>query len=176
MKPVKPGSRRRKIILYYTLAVVLPGIVLGYLAYRGIRNDQALREKENRRRLEMNSQAFFNEIDTSFVQFMNEQTADPILSGAGKSDPSVLVFFVKDSSGSKKLITHQLLYLPAELLTIEPEQPGLSSSLKEGSRLEFVERKYAEALRFYQGYNPQNDESGRKNPGHWLLLPGCITK
>ena len=151
MKPVKPGSRRRKIILYYTLAVVLPGIVLGYLAYRGIRNDQALREKENLKRLEMTSQVFFNEIDTSFVQFINKQTADPILSDAGKSDPSVLVFFVKDSSGSIKLITHQLLYLPAGLLTIEPQQPGLSSSLKEGSRLEFVERKYTEALRFYQG-------------------------
>lgn len=151
MKSNKPVSRRKKIILYYTLAVVLPGILLGYLAYRGIRNDQALREKENLRRLEMNSQAFFNEIDTSFVEFINKQTADPMLSGAGKCDPSVLVFFVKDSSGSKKLITHQLLYLPAELLIIEPQQPGLSSSLEEGSRLEFVERKYADALRFYQG-------------------------
>lgn len=150
MKATNPGSRRRKIILYYTLAVVLPGIVLGFLAYRGIRNDQALREKENLRRLEMNSQDFFSEIDSSFVQFIKEQTTDSILAGKGKSDPSVLVLFVKDSNGSKKLITHQLLYLPAELLTIESEQPGLSSILKEGSRLEFVERKYAEALRFYQ--------------------------
>ncbi len=150
MKSTKPGSRRKKIILYYTLAVVLPGILLGYFAYRGIRNDQALREKENMRRLEINSQAFFSEIDSGFVQFLNKQTANIILPGAGKSDPSVLLFFVKDSSSSKKLITHQLLYLPAGLLTNEPEQPGLSSNLKEGSRLEFVERKYAEALRFYQ--------------------------
>jgi len=150
MKSTKPGSRRKKIILYYTLAVVLPVIVLGYFAYRGIRNDQALREKENMRRLEISSQAFFSEIDSSFVKFMYELTNDSIFSGAGKVDPSVLLFFVKDSSGSKKLIAHQLLYLPAGLLTIEPEQPGLSSSLKEGSRLEFVERKYAQGLRFYQ--------------------------
>ena len=162
MKSTKPGSRRKKIILYYTLAVVLPGIVLGYLAYRGIRNDQALREKENMRRLEMNSQAFFSEIDSGFVQFLNKQTSATILPGAGKSDPSVLLFFVKDSSGSKKIIKHQLLYLPAELLTIEPEQPGLSSSLKEGSRLEFVERKYAEALRFYQEITLRTTNSEEK--------------
>jgi len=150
MKPTKPGSRRNKIILYYTLAVVLPGIVLGYLAYRGIRNDQALREKENLRRLEISSQAFFNEIDSSFVQVIDKQTSDSILSGSGQSDPSLLALFVKDSSGSKKLIVHQLLYLPSELLTIEPQLSGSFASQKEGLRLEFVERRYPEALRFYQ--------------------------
>jgi hypothetical protein len=80
MKPTNPGSRRQKIILYYTLAVVLPGIFLDYMAYRGIRNDQALREKESRRKLETDNQAFFAAIDSCFVQFMNEQTADSMLS------------------------------------------------------------------------------------------------
>ena len=130
MKPSKPGSRRRKIIVYYTLAVVLPGIVLGYFAYRGIRNDQALREKENMRRLEISSQAFFSEIDSSFVKFMYELTDDSIFSAAGKSDPSVLVLFVRDSSGSKKLITHQLLYLPSELLAIKPHLSDSPASMK----------------------------------------------
>jgi signal transduction histidine kinase len=150
MKPTNPGSRRRRIILYYTLAVVLPGIVLGFLAYRGILNDQALREKENRRRLEMNSQDFFNEIDSSFVQFIKEQTTDSILAGKGKSDPSVLVLFIRDSSGLKKLITHQLLYLPAEMLIVGPDQLLQSVRLKEGQRLEFVERRFSDALKFYQ--------------------------
>lgn len=149
MKATNPGSRRRKIILYYTLAVVLPGIVLGYLAYRGIRNDQALREKENLRRLEMNSRAFFNEIDTSFVQFINKQTADSMLSGAGQGDPSLLALYVKDSIGLKKLITHQLLYLPAELLTIKPEQLNPPSIMQEGRRLEFIGQRYRDALSFY---------------------------
>ena len=102
MKPANPGSRRQKIILYYALAVVLPGILLGYMAYRGIRNDQALREKESRRKLEMNSQDFFTAIDSSFVQFMNEQTTDSMLSGSRQDDPSLLALFVKDSSRFKK--------------------------------------------------------------------------
>lgn len=150
MKSTKPGSRRKKIILYYALAVVLPGVVLGFLAYRGIRNDQALREKENLRRLEMNSQDFFSEIDSSFVQFIKEQTTDSILAGKGKNDPSVLALFVENASGSKKLINHQLLYLPSELLTPEPEKLMQSVDLREGQRLEFMERRFSDALKFYQ--------------------------
>jgi signal transduction histidine kinase len=150
MKPTNPGSRRQKIILYYTLAVVLPGIFLGYMAYRGIRNDQALREKESWKRLEMNSQVFFTAIDSSFVKFMNEHTADSILFGSQHIDPYLLALFVKDTRGSKKLITHQLLYLPAELITVQPEQLSPSINLKKGLRLEYIEHRFPEALRFYQ--------------------------
>ncbi len=139
MKPTNPGSRRKKIILYYTLAVVLPGIILGYMAYRGIHNDQALREKESRRNLEMESQAFFAAIDSSFVQFIPK-----------KDDPSLLAMFVKDTGGTKKLITHKLLYLPAELLTAQPEQLSPPANIEEGLRLEFIDRRFSEALRFYQ--------------------------
>jgi len=120
------------------------------MAYRGIRNDQALREKESRKRLEMNSQFFFAAIDSSLVQFMNEKTADSMLYRSPKGDPSLLALFVKDSSGSKKLLTHQLLYLPAELISGQPVQLSPPSNLKEGLRLEFIERKFSEALRFYQ--------------------------
>jgi signal transduction histidine kinase len=150
MKPTKPGSRRQKIILYYTLAVVLPGIILGYMAYRGIRNDQALREKESRKKLEMNSLTYFNAIDSSLVQFMNEQTTDSLLSGSIEGDPSLLALFVKDTSGSKKLITHKLLYLPAELLPVQPEQLSPPTNLKKGLRLEFIGNRFSEALRFYK--------------------------
>jgi len=160
MKLTNPGSRRQKIILYYGLAVVLPGIILGYMAFRGIHNDQALREKESLKRLEINSQTFFTAIDSSFVQFMNEQTADSMLFRFKKGDPSLLALFVKDTSGSKKLITHQLLYLPAELLTVEPEQLSPPANLKEGLRLEFIGRRFSEALRFYQDktLKPTNPE------------------
>jgi two-component system phosphate regulon sensor histidine kinase PhoR len=150
MKATNPGSRRRKIILYYTLAVVLPGIVLGYMAYRGIRNDQALREKENRKKLEMNSQDFFTAIDSGFVQFLNEQTSDSMLYGFRQYDPALLALFVKDTSGSQKLITHQLLYLPADFLTNQTEQLNQPVNMKEGLRLEFNERMFSDALRFYQ--------------------------
>lgn len=150
MKPTNPGSRRLRIILYYILAVVLPGILLGYMAYRGIRNDQAFREKENMRKLEVNSQTYFSEIDSGLVKFMIEQTADSMLSHSKPDDSLILVFYVKDANGSKRLITHQLLYLPAEIQTVRQKLPGLPASMEEVQRLEFTERKYQEALRFYQ--------------------------
>lgn len=149
-KPYKPGSRRKKIILYYILAVVLPGIILGYLAYRGIRNDQALRGKESLKKLEMTSGAFFNAIDSSFHLLMNEQKTSSPLYNSGKHDPSLLAFIVKDIGGSAKLISHQLLYLTTELMTVQPEKPNLQANLKEGLRLEYIERRYPEAIRFYQ--------------------------
>jgi len=150
MKPTDSGLRRQKIILYYTLAVVLPGIILGYMAYRGIRNDQALREKERGRRLEMISQAFFAAVDSSFIPFIKEHITDSVLPKSRKDDPSLLAFFVNDTSGSKKLIAHQLLYLPAELISVRYKEYSRPINLKVGSRMEFIEKRYPEALRFYQ--------------------------
>jgi signal transduction histidine kinase len=150
MRPTNPGSRRQKIILYYTLAVVLPGIFLGYMAYRGIRNDQALREKESRRRLEMNSQTFFSAVDSTLVQFIDEKASGSIQPYSKKSDPSLLTLFVKDPGGSKKLIIHQLLYLPDDLLALESGQLRRAANLNPGLRLEFIERRFPEAVRFYQ--------------------------
>ena len=153
MKPTNPGSRRRKIILYYTLAVVLPGIILGYMAYRGIRNDQALREKESRRNLEMESQAFFTAIDSSLVQFIPQ-----------KDDPSLLAMFVKDTGGIKKLLNHKLLYLPAELLTAQPEQLNPPVNMEEGLRLEFIDGRFSEAIRFYQNKILKTTNQAEKIP------------
>jgi signal transduction histidine kinase len=161
MKSANPGSRRKKIILYYILAVVLPGIILGYMAYRGIRNDQALREKENRRRLEMDNQDFFTAVDSSLIQFMDEQTSDS-MPLSGKYDPSLLAFFVQDPSGVKKLITHQLLYLPAEMLSHENVQFNSPVDVSKGFRLEFSEKRFSEALKFYQDKILKTDNPAEK--------------
>ena len=150
MKPVNPGFRRQKIIMYYTLAVVLPGIILAYMAYRGIRNDQALREKESLKKLEANSLAFFTEIDAGFVRIMAGFTTDKTRSYSLQGDPSMLALYVTDATGSRKLISDQLLYLPTELISLQPEQPASSAGLNEGMRLEFAERNFTKALRFYQ--------------------------
>ncbi|MCX6224053.1 MAG: tetratricopeptide repeat protein, partial [Bacteroidia bacterium] len=162
MKPVNPGSHRKKVILYYTLAVVLPGMILGYMAYRGIRNDQALRERESRRRLETDSQAFFAVIDASLADYMNEQAPDSLIAKSGPGDPSLLALFVRDSSGSKKLINHKLIYLPQELMSLQPLQKSPPAGLEEGLRLEFIEQKYPEALRFYQDKNLKTDNPAEK--------------
>ncbi len=40
------GDARRRTVLLFLLGIGLPSILLGYLAFRGIRNDQALLERE----------------------------------------------------------------------------------------------------------------------------------
>jgi len=72
------------------------------------------------------------------------------LIGSWKTDPSTLVLFVGEATGSKKLIYHQLLYVPANLVAHKPDQIYPSTSLKEGQRLEFAEQRLSDALRFYQ--------------------------
>ena len=42
----KLSSKRQKIILLFLFGIGCPSLILGYLAFRGIRNDQALLEKE----------------------------------------------------------------------------------------------------------------------------------
>lgn len=65
---------------------------------------------------------------------MNEYIADSTAFKSKKDDPSLLAWFVKNTSGSKKLIIHQLLYLPAELLSGQPVQLSPPSDLEEGLR------------------------------------------
>ena len=43
--------KRKQIILYYALAIFLPCLVLGILAFRGIKNDQAMVEREQMRKM-----------------------------------------------------------------------------------------------------------------------------
>ncbi|MBN2761689.1 MAG: GHKL domain-containing protein [Bacteroidales bacterium] len=150
MKSGKPILRRRKIIFYYIIAVVIPGIILGYMAFRGIRNDQALREKENLKKLEISSLTFFSEIESDIGKLMDERTLDSVICGSKKHDPSILILFIKDSTGSKKLLIHQLLYLPGELIIGNSDRLNPSPLLKEGQLLEFTGKRFAEALRFYQ--------------------------
>ena len=42
----KSLNKRKKIILLFSLGIGCPSLILGYLAFRGIQNDQALLEKE----------------------------------------------------------------------------------------------------------------------------------
>jgi len=49
MNPLK--VKRQKILLLFLLGVGVPSLLLGYLAFRGIQNDRALLEKENREEL-----------------------------------------------------------------------------------------------------------------------------
>ena len=39
------GHKRKRIFILFFMGIVLPSLLLGYLAFRGVKNDQALVEK-----------------------------------------------------------------------------------------------------------------------------------
>ncbi|MDP2914077.1 MAG: hypothetical protein Q8O91_01335, partial [Candidatus Aminicenantes bacterium] len=39
------GHKRKRIIILFFMGIVLPSLLLGYLAFRGVKNDRALVEK-----------------------------------------------------------------------------------------------------------------------------------
>ena len=63
MMKKKIKVKRPGIITYYALAIVLPCLILGILAIRGIRNDQALVEREQRSSLLEAGQKIISETD-----------------------------------------------------------------------------------------------------------------
>ena len=59
----KGEIKRQRILIYYALAIVLPCLILGFLAFRGIKNDQALVEREQRSNLMEAGQQIIRETD-----------------------------------------------------------------------------------------------------------------
>ena len=130
-KPV--GSKRNRIILIYILGVVLPGLVLGFMAFRGIRSDEALREKQTRQELSLVSQDFF--------QLMISELSD--LSFIEKYASISL-----EQEESLKIMQDKLLFLPDEFLKDSQENDfGLAPD--RGWELEFMDKNLSAAESYY---------------------------
>ena len=76
--------KKNKIFLLFILGLGIPSILLGFLAYRGIKNDQALLEKERINDHRRISQSIIESLDEKFVelefhlnQFINNNSAYP---------------------------------------------------------------------------------------------------
>ena len=64
--------KRKRIIVYYILAIVLPCLILGILAFRGIKNDQALVEKEHQNNLAEASREIIQETNAHLLSVEND--------------------------------------------------------------------------------------------------------
>lgn len=64
--------KRDRIIAYYILVIVLPCLILGILAFRGVKNDQALVESEQRKKLAEASQDIIKQTDASLLLVEND--------------------------------------------------------------------------------------------------------
>ena len=63
----KKEIKRIKILSYYLISIVLPCIILGFFAFRGLKNDQALLERERLNTLKMQGTNVIDSLETSLL-------------------------------------------------------------------------------------------------------------
>jgi signal transduction histidine kinase len=160
------GDVRRRVILLFVLGIGLPSSLLGYLALRGIRNDQALLERERREELEHLADVVVAGQDSSIVAAVRalEALVDSLGSDRLPSEPGLEAF------ASRSPVIEAVFSVSAEgvvdefvapgLLFLEPRgpagaaQPPLEAvvlgELEAARRLEFRGDDHTAALVAYQ--------------------------
>lgn len=156
----KETANRIRIFLLFFAGIVIPSIVMGYLAYRGIQNDRALLEKQRlqedqrlARSAAREAGAALSLVEESFLAYLNR--ADVPRSdwiGFRESHPEVEeIFIFKDGPR----IMFPAAELPfgrlADSADYSPE-PGslLFSLLNSAEKLEFQDENLSEARAMYR--------------------------
>ena len=147
------GSRRKRILLIYSIVMLVPGIILGYLAYRGILNDQALREKQARQELESISSEFFSKLDSTLNSFVLDQTRD-----SGSDNDFMLFQFEQSQEKTKQIKHHNLLYLPKGFSGLKTKIP-IYIDWQKGWEYEFSLKDLEQAYSFYEEQSTHNNSS-----------------
>lgn len=160
----KRKIHRNGIFFYYTIGIVMPCIILGILAFRGIKNDQALVEKEQQRDLLEAGQNIFAELDEEYARieeaFKVQRISEPSTDNRLFDHPGIKefcdhnsivsgTFFLEDNS---RFYMHNngLLFVPEDYIrenTYEIYRSALN--LNKGWQFEFIDQSYREAYNIY---------------------------
>ena len=160
--------RKNKILLYYFLAIVLPSIVLGVLAYRGIVNDQAIREREISQQLTETGANIINESDLFISKTEKEFFKKNRMTGIPPPETSFFedsllseflteksviegIFYIKPS-GKVQFLESGLLYFPDRTFNRLNNniQSDFNNRISQAWEYEFQDKNYQEALILYQ--------------------------
>ncbi len=159
-------TKRKGIIVYYALAIVLPCLILGVLAFRGLKNDQALVEREQRRdllevgqQIILDTEAYLSSIETSFIEIIDTIPGpkeaifiDSLLNQFNAQHQTIAGIFYLSSSSILSLLNNGLLYVPDDFLSASSTAnlQAIQNILETGWQFEFREKDYPKALDYYQ--------------------------
>lgn len=159
-------KKRKKIFLLFFLGIGLPSLLLGYFAFRGIQNDQALLEKrrldDHRKAAEQIISSFdqsISEVEQAFVEFLydqdnaNERDLIQPLKDLVNQYPLIEEVFLFRNPDEIRFIAAELLFFPEGSLTnftVSSKQPSLNRNFHKGQQLEFRKKNYQQALSSYQ--------------------------
>lgn len=166
--------QRRRIILLFGFGIVLPSLLLGYLAFRGIQNDRALVEKESLEKTRRASDQVVRAVDagiTSVERSLSDAAsrlsgspsagAQALLEKLAADDPLIEQIFYLQGFQNIQFPEAGLLYVPDGRRETEASPAGgprLSADYQAGQRLEFQDRDCPRALDAYRRAleNPTN--------------------
>ncbi|NQU85024.1 MAG: HAMP domain-containing histidine kinase, partial [Mariniphaga sp.] len=167
LKKIRIG--KNKILFYYFLVVVLPSVVLGALAFRGVINDQAINEREIRQQLTeacakiiTESDLFLAKTEKQFLQKTGITRIPPaetiffkdsILSELLREKPGIKGIFYIQPSGKVQILKSGLLYFPDGTFNQlnSTNESDLNNIFLQGWKYEFQDKNYPKALNFYKG-------------------------
>ncbi len=159
-------KKRKKIFLLFFLGIGLPSLLLGYFAFRGIQNDQALLEKrrlnDHRKAAEQIISSFdqsISEVEQVFVKILYDQD------NANERDfiqpqkdlvnqyPLIEEIFLFRNADKIRFLLADFLFFPDGSRTNSPDSSRLSSlnqNFRTAQNMEFKQKNYQQALSSYQ--------------------------
>jgi signal transduction histidine kinase len=158
--------QRRRIVLLFGLGIVLPSVLLGYLAFRGIQNDRALLEKERLAETGQVADRVIGAVDdtiTAVEEALAKTVADhsgkpsaeltPALEKLAAGTPLVEQFFYLQDLKEVRLPLARLLYVAdgrREAVSSPPADLSSSAEIQAAQQQEFREKSYPRALAAYR--------------------------
>jgi signal transduction histidine kinase/tetratricopeptide (TPR) repeat protein len=159
-------QKRRRIVLLFGLGIVLPSLLLGYLAFRGVQNDRALVEKERledtRRAADRVTRAVDDAItsaEEALAKAVADQPEKPSVESASAlkklaaGNPLVEQFFYLKDFKEVHLPLAKLLYVAdgrREAGSSPPAALSNSAKIQAAERLEFQQKDFPGALAGYR--------------------------
>ncbi len=159
------GKKRKKILLLFLLGIGLPSLLLGYFAFRGIQNDQALLEKrqldDHRRAAEqvaLSIDQSISEVEQAFVKTLSHQedSEEPdllrSLDDFKNRYPLAEEVFIFRNEEEFHFPAAKLLFFPEGSLansTGSIKQPSHNRTFLAAQKLEFQDHDYQKALLSY---------------------------
>ena len=161
-----PMNPRRRIVRLFGGGIVLPSLLLGYLAFRGIRNDRALVEKERLEETRRIAERILLTVDDGITaaelalsNFLAGQSGTPAAGGtaalkkpAGGNPLVEQVFSLRDFKDIHFPIA-RLLYSPDGHRNARPSPaagPDESAEILKAEQLEFRVKDYPRSLAAYR--------------------------
>jgi signal transduction histidine kinase/tetratricopeptide (TPR) repeat protein len=158
--------QRRRIILLFGAGIVLPSLLLGYLAFRGIQNDRALLEKERLEEIRRTANLVLRAVDDEITAV--EGALSKAVTGLAESPSAELAPGLEKLAAASPLVEQvfylqdfKVIHFPIARLMYVPDgrretgsspstDPGLSAEIQAAQRLEFQQKNYPRALAAYR--------------------------